>query len=362
LTAVSGFVPVFEAADRLPRLLGALRELCDEVVVIVDERSSDGSDAVARELADDVFPFAHDDDFATIFEEMMRRCRGEWVLRFDDDETPAPAWTRARVRALAREHHLTHYRFPRRWLVPPGDRFICQPPHWPNWATRMMRRRRDAIVRPTGLVHPPLSIAGFGRSVADLAIDHWNFLVYDRAARERKVAEYERAAAGAGLAHWYLYEDYDYQTEIVKPPVRMRGPAGPFGSESPYCTDVRVLDLPSLVVAGKPYIAEIEIVNRSTREIRAVRSDRLAQPNRLASHWTSFDGAVSLFESERTEVQTPIPPGASERALIRIDAPSQPGRYWLQADVVEEYVAWYSMAPGAGYHEPRLVDVAEAPS
>jgi glycosyltransferase involved in cell wall biosynthesis len=362
VSAVSAFIPVFEAASRLPRLIGRLRELCDEVVVIVDERSKDGSDAVAHELADHVFAFAHDEDFATIFEEMMRRCHGDWVLRFDDDETPAPEWTRARVREMAEAPSVTHYHFPRRWIVPPGDRFCCQPPHWPNWATRMMQRRRDRIVRPKGLVHPALSIAGFGRFVADLAIDHWNFVVYDRAARESKVAAYERAAAGAGLPHWYLYEDYDYQTEVVKPPVAMRGPAGPFRSASPYCTDVRVLDLPSLIVAAKPYVAEIEIVNRSTRDIRAVPPDWVSQPNRFASHWTSSDKTVSVFESKRTMVSMPIPAGAAERALIRIDAPPRPGQYWLRADIVEEFVAWYSAAPGAGYHEPRLVDVVPAPA
>jgi glycosyltransferase involved in cell wall biosynthesis len=357
VSAVSAFVPVFEAADRLPRLLTALRELCDEVVVIVDERSNDGSDAVARELADDVFRFEHDPDFNNIFEQMMARCRGEWVLRFDDDETPSPNWTRERVRNLATAPGLTHYHFPRRWIVPPGDRYCCEPPHWPNWAARMMRRRRDRIVRPRGVVHPRLSIEGMGRYIPDLYIDHWNLVVYDRSERERKVAEYERAAPGAGLPQWYLYEDYEYQTEPLREPRPMRGPAGELGSRSPYCVDVRVLDIPSRIVGGRTYTADIEIVNRSTRVIRAVPPDWVSQPNRFASHWTSYDGTERWFESERTPVFTPIPAGASERALIRIDAPRRPGQYWLQGDIVEEFVGWYSTAPGAGYHEPLLVDV-----
>lgn len=359
MTSVSACVPVFEAADRLPGLLTALRELCDEVVVIVDDRSSDGSEDVAREFTGAVFRYAHGDDFGTIFEEMMHRCRCDWVLRFDDDETPSAGWTRERVRALAAAPGITHYHFPRRWIVPPGDRFCCADPCWPNWATRMMLRRRERIVR-RGRVHAQLAIEGMGRFVADLYVDHWNFLVYDRAARERKVAAYERLAPGAGLPAFYLYEDYDYQTEPLRPPRAMQGPAGPFGSPAPYCTDVRVLDLPSRIVAGKMYFADIEVVNRSEREIRAVVPASASQPNRFASHWTAFDGRERWFESARTMVSTPIPAGASDRALIRIDAPPQPGAYWLQADVVEESVAWYSAVPGAGFHEPRLVEVVGA--
>lgn len=356
MTAVSAFVPVFEAALRLPRLLRSLGELFDEVVVIVDDRSGDGSEEIARAFTGNVFRFSHDEHFGNIFEEMMRRCKGEWVVRFDDDETPSPGWTRDRVRMLAGAHGLTHYHFPRRWIVPPGDRYCCQPPYWPNWATRMMRRRRERIVRH-GMVHSRLSIEGMGRFVADLYIDHWNFVVYDRDARERKVAEYERAAKGAGLPEWYLYEDYDCQTECLSSPRPMRGPAGTFGSSAPYCADVRVLDIPSRIVAARAYIADIEVVNRSERVIRAVLPDWESQPNRFASHWVAFDGSERWFESDRTMVSTPIAAGVSDRALIRIDAPPRPGKYWLQADIVEEFVAWYSTSPGAGFHEPRLVEV-----
>lgn len=360
MKSVSGFVPVYEAVSRLPKLLLALQELCDEVVVVVDERSSDGSEEVARQFTRDVFRFSHDQHFTNMFEEMMRRCRGDWVLRFDDDELPSSNWTRDRVVALASDPGITNYHFPRRWLVPPGDRYCCQQPHWPNYAVRMMIRQRDLVLPPRAQMHGALTIHGKRRLLADLYIDHLNFLVYDRAERERKVAEYERAEAGAGLPEWYLYEDYGYQTDVVLAPSPMRGPAGAFGSPSTYCVDLRILHLPATIVAGQTYFADVEVVNRSIHEIAALPDDEV-QPNRFASHWVSFDGSEQWFESPRTMIGNPIPPGASDRALIRIDAPPRPGQFWLRADIVEENVAWYSAAPGAGFHEPRFVEVVAKP-
>jgi Glycosyl transferase family 2 len=355
VSTVSAFVPAYQSADRLPLLIHALRAFADEVVVAVDDRSIDGTAEVAAALADRVTFFTHDETFARIFEEMFR-CRSDWIVRFDDDETPSAGWTRARVAELAADDAISHYYFARRWIVPPGDRYICVPPHWPNFAMRMVRNRRAGIER-IGDVHARFEVHGTPSYVHGLFIDHWNLTIFDRRAREDKVAEYERGAAGMGHPQWYLYEDFGYQTDVLHEPPRGRGPAGEAGSPSPYCVDVRIIDLPAPVVAGTTYTADVELVNRSARPIAAVEPAHAEQPNRFSSHWVQAAGPKQYFEGPRTPIATPIAPGATRRALIRIDAPPQPGAYWLQADVVEELVAWYSAAPGAGFHEPRYVEV-----
>jgi glycosyltransferase involved in cell wall biosynthesis len=110
MNTVSAYVPAYNAADRLPALIDALRAFADEVVVAVDERSSDGTAEIARERADQVSSFTHDGTFARIFEEQFR-CRGDWIVRFDDDETPSPGWTRGRVAELAADAAISHYYF-----------------------------------------------------------------------------------------------------------------------------------------------------------------------------------------------------------------------------------------------------------
>ena len=92
---------VLAVRDEEEMLEGALRSLrfCDEIVVVVDDRSSDGTEAIARRLADSVLvePFG---DFAKIRNAGVRAARGEWILHVDADERITPALARELRSAL----------------------------------------------------------------------------------------------------------------------------------------------------------------------------------------------------------------------------------------------------------------------
>jgi (heptosyl)LPS beta-1,4-glucosyltransferase len=70
---------------------GALRSLrfCDEVVVVVDARSTDGTEDIARRYADKVL-VERFDDFAQIRNAGIRAARGGWILHVDADERVTP--------------------------------------------------------------------------------------------------------------------------------------------------------------------------------------------------------------------------------------------------------------------------------
>lgn len=355
---VAGYVPVFEAADRLPRLLAQLAALCDEVVVAVDVRSSDGSADVARRYTDRVVRFDHDDQFAEIHRLMVREPGSAWVLRVDDDETLSPNWTRERLAELFERREITHYFVPRRWVVPPGDRYVCQPPVWPNAAMRFFRNAPGTVRLPRTL-HEQTRVAGTPRFLADLTIDHWNYVVYDRAARERKLADYERAHPGGGGAEYYLFEDYHYQTEPLGDRIPERTePAGRYDSPSPFCADVRIVGLPSRLAPGESYFVELDVINRSRHAIEATIPYDAPKHTNFAVRWVADDGTERFDDTVRTPLYAPVPAGGRERALVHVRTPNRPGRWWIQGDIVTENVAWFSRAPGAGYHAWRLVEVS----
>lgn len=73
-----------EAAN-LPRCLGSVRDLVDEMVV-VDTGSTDGTVAIAESFGARMGHFPWIDDFAAARNESLRLCSGDWVLVLDGDE------------------------------------------------------------------------------------------------------------------------------------------------------------------------------------------------------------------------------------------------------------------------------------
>jgi glycosyltransferase involved in cell wall biosynthesis len=78
---------VIAARDEEEMIEGALRSLafCDEIVVVVDDRSTDRTEEIARRYTDKVLvePFV---DFAQIRNAGIRATQGEWILHVDADE------------------------------------------------------------------------------------------------------------------------------------------------------------------------------------------------------------------------------------------------------------------------------------
>ena len=68
-------------------------EFCDEIVVVVDARSADRTEEIARQYADKVLvePF---EDFAQIRNAGVRAANGAWILHIDADERITPALAR----------------------------------------------------------------------------------------------------------------------------------------------------------------------------------------------------------------------------------------------------------------------------
>jgi glycosyltransferase involved in cell wall biosynthesis len=78
---------VLAAVNEEEMIEGALRSLrfCDEVVVVVDDRSTDRTQEIARRHTDKVL-VERFDDFAQIRNAGVRAASGEWILHVDADE------------------------------------------------------------------------------------------------------------------------------------------------------------------------------------------------------------------------------------------------------------------------------------
>lgn len=85
MTTLSLAMIVKNEAANLPRCLGSVKDLVDEMV-IVDTGSTDDTVAIAESFGARIGHFAWTDDFAAARNESLRLCTGDWVLVLDGDE------------------------------------------------------------------------------------------------------------------------------------------------------------------------------------------------------------------------------------------------------------------------------------
>lgn len=59
-------------------------------------------------------------------------------------------------------------------------------------------------------------------------------------------------------------------------------------------------------------------------------------------HWRAEDGSIAVHDGLRTPLRTALGPGERARVSLSVAAPVHPGAYVLEADLVQEGVAWFS--------------------
>ena len=117
---------------------------------------------------------------------------------------------------------------------------------------------------------------------------------------------------------------------------------------------------PRLLVSGDETTVPLTIVNTGTRAWNPAAFHvsyhwLWTVPRELASR---SRGNVPYHDGIRTDLPAPVAPGASTRLDARVLAPSWPGVYWLQWDMVEEGRAWFAqVAP----RQPRTLVVVVPP-
>jgi SAM-dependent methyltransferase len=113
--------------------------------------------------------------------------------------------------------------------------------------------------------------------------------------------------------------------------------------------DLKVLDIPSSVQAGHPFLVKVEAVNRGdTRWISQGTFLSAGAMNRgeggyvnLGLKLKSADGTVLDDNYGRGRFREDVPPGGRVEISAILKAPPEPGRFQLKLDLVDEGVAWF---------------------
>jgi hypothetical protein len=318
-------VLTLNAEKKLARILPELADVGDELVVGVDDTTTDASAAVARRFTKKVYPVPHSsymgrgraEDLNPI-ECMLPHCSGDWILRIDHDETLSSLWhDRAYVNSLLDDRAATHFCIPRRMVVPPGDRFVASGMWFPDFQLRLYRNIPSLIVfnrRP----HERPRIAGEQRFLSDAWIIHWkdDSAIFDEQIFQTRPLDYVYPGAS---------------------PVPLEG-----GKRGPFCASIQILDCPEVMKAGAVEPVLVSITNWSDEVLRPA-SEFIRPPTVFLSwHWFVAGNRIHNWEGARIELPRPLAPGECAAHFMGVNVPHTPGEYFLQPDLVEEFVAWYS--------------------
>lgn len=171
------------------RVLGA------EFVACVDGAAPWPLDGLRPHLGDDwQLQRVHSAGYIeSVLDEAVGFCRGDYVLRLDDDERISfalLAW-------LENEHYLTadHWAFPRANLWGDANSVLVNPPLWPDLQTRL------SVKAKAGGRHGVHDGSPFGTgTVAPCVIEHHKYLIKSREQREAQAHAYDALRAGSGTA------------------------------------------------------------------------------------------------------------------------------------------------------------------
>jgi len=99
---------------------------------------------------------------------------------------------------------------------------------------------------------------------------------------------------------------------------------------------------PAAVAPGARFTVPLLVENRSP--VGWPRTGFTSRGRTLSAsyHWKVADGSMAVHDGLRTPLRAALGPGKSMRVSLAVVAPGRPGAYVLEADLVQEGVAWFA--------------------
>jgi polysaccharide pyruvyl transferase WcaK-like protein len=351
-------------------VLQLFRSVAAEIVVAADERAADEDVQQYAAAADRVVRFPHHGDERHLAW-AHDLCGEEWILRIDDDEVPS-AGLLAALPELARDRSIDQVWLPTRWLTADPRAWLAEPPWWPDYHNRLLRR--DARPWFSGVLHHGAEPGGSSRWLRD-PIYHLDVALNGVSERRDKARRYLanspgwQAYGGGDLSStFYLPERRPHvRTEAVplddaslidrvlaatpppadRPRVRVEHvgraevdrtwPGREIGV-SAYRASIDVVAAPTRLAAGSSTVVAVDVANGGD-ELWEAGLDR-PPLIRVGHRWHAAEtGAVE--EGPRTPLPSRLVPGASTVVPIHVTAPTTPGPHQLEIGLVHEHVRWF---------------------
>lgn len=127
-------------------------------------------------------------------------------------------------------------------------------------------------------------------------------------------------------------------TQGTKQPSPM--PKGAPLSDNAFKASINAVNPPATISAGQQATIQVKLKNNSTVAWPAVGDPDGKYQVKLGNHWLDQNSKPVVIDDGRTPLSSDLQPGAEIELPLIITAPSKPGDYILQLDIVQEAVAW----------------------
>lgn len=356
------------------RMLAALRNVANDIVVAVDSRVDPQRLAPLMEVANTLVRFEYIDPPERARPWLVSLCRNQSVLMIDGDEVPSVALLK-QLPALVADDSVVQFRLARCWCFPDERHWLAERPWWPDYQRRLVRcgPHLDFDLQVHGGVRDALPAR-----YVDEPLYHLACLLGSREERLQRAREYELqrpglVAVGGGAMNETLYAPEDFATlppemipvddiqliqavlSAAKTPFSQHGktPAVPLISAREVASHV-----PADALAAQGYRARLTIVERDRRTAPGnntyivvevandgsapiLRQDSRGAQVRLAARLVNAETGAGIVDWALTPLPCDIPAGEVRlmEALVRI--PSDAGRYLMEVDLINERSRWF---------------------
>lgn len=340
-----------DSESHLGRVLLEASSYADEVLVGVDTASVDGTFDIAATHADQVYRFSHTGRLAAARMLVFRYASGDWILSLDDDETMEPLFDSIIPELLA-EKRATHFWFPRKWVVSTDPcEYLHAPPWFPAWQLRMFLNDATLVWKPPQ-PHSGYRVQGPGLFESRAAILHLEPVLCTGERRQKKLELYRElgGVAAAELPYATPPDDVRRPATLREPlaqawraPLRRLHPgvAAPDPAQALWKSHVLYVDLSPQARPAEvmPVIVQARNTGRLTwAPFYMGRSAHI----RLGYHLYTNEGEMIQWDFTRLDLGGYTRPGEIATFLGCIQAPSTPGHYLLEWDLVSENEYWFA--------------------
>lgn len=134
---ISAIIIAWNEEENLPKVVGSVKTLVDEVVVVVDQASTDQTLAIAKRLKCKVFTHAHTGIVEPMRNFAITKAKGDWILLLDADEQITPELAE-HVKKITSDNKYDFVKIPRKNMI--FSKWIKSDHWWPDYVYRLFKK------------------------------------------------------------------------------------------------------------------------------------------------------------------------------------------------------------------------------
>lgn len=208
MSTFSLLVVTRDGAPRLDAVLGQAKDYYpDQIVVVINDKTIDNSEEIARYYTDDVYLMDFGSDMIeAVLNEAYALCTSDWIFRLDDDEIISESFF-PEVHNKIDQDEIDHYWFPRFYNVGDLEHFINATPWHPDRQMRLFRKSK--LIPHSGAQDDATKINGPSEYWSDCHIFHLKWLQFTRKERELQWSQRPSKGINDFFKPFTLYEDFE---------------------------------------------------------------------------------------------------------------------------------------------------------